>query len=51
MSGIVPSLSTTPGAVRWAGSYAPGSHNREVLREVLGLSEDEIDSLAERQLV
>jgi succinyl-CoA---D-citramalate CoA-transferase len=51
MSGIVPSLSSTPGAVRWAGSYTPGSHNREVLSEVLGLSEDEIDGLAERQLV
>jgi crotonobetainyl-CoA:carnitine CoA-transferase CaiB-like acyl-CoA transferase len=51
MSGIVPALSKTPGAIRWAGSYTPGSHNREVLREVLGMSEDEIDNLAARQLV
>ncbi len=51
MSGIVPSLSATPGSVRWPGPLEPGSHNREVLCEVLGLSEAEIDSLTERQLV
>src|SRR5690606_8243133 len=30
MPGVVPSLSSTPGGVRWAGAVAPGQHNREV---------------------
>ena len=36
MPGIVPSLSGTPGEVRWAGPRL-GQHTGEVLAEVLGL--------------
>lgn len=51
MSGIVPALSETPGEIRWPGSYEPGSHNREVFREVLGLSDAQIDDLAALNLI
>lgn len=41
---IIPKLSKTPGSTEWAGP-AVGEHTREVLGEVLGLSDDEIDAL------
>lgn len=34
--GVVPKLSATPGSVRSAGAPAPGTHNAEVYRELLG---------------
>ena len=43
--GIVPQLSLTPGAVRWAGPPQPGSHNNEVYQELLGLSVEELTEL------
>jgi crotonobetainyl-CoA:carnitine CoA-transferase CaiB-like acyl-CoA transferase len=42
---IIPKLSETPGSTEWAGP-AVGEHTREVLGEVLGLSDDEIDELS-----
>jgi formyl-CoA transferase len=45
--GIVPKFSETPGAVRWSGPWEPGSHNREVYGELLGLADDELRELAE----
>lgn len=51
MPGIVPLLCETPGAVRWPGPLTPGSHNREVFAEVLGLSEAQIDDLAARGVI
>lgn len=44
--GVVPKLSQTPGAVRWAGPPRPGTHNAEVYGELLGLSAGELDDLA-----
>jgi len=41
---IVPKLSKTPGRTEWAGPTI-GEHTREVLGEVLGLSDDELDAL------
>jgi crotonobetainyl-CoA:carnitine CoA-transferase CaiB-like acyl-CoA transferase len=51
MTGIVPLLNKTPGSVRWPGSAAAGSHNREVYSEVLGLSDARIDDLAARGVI
>jgi succinyl-CoA--D-citramalate CoA-transferase len=48
MPGIVPALSDTPGGVRWAGASVPGLHNHEVLEDVLGLSQQEVEDLAAR---
>ena len=36
--GVMPVLTGTPGAVRWAGPPRPGTHNDEVYGDVLGLS-------------
>jgi succinyl-CoA--D-citramalate CoA-transferase len=43
-TGIVPKLSDTPGAVRWAG-HELGADTREVLSNLLGLPDSEIDEL------
>ncbi|SRR5579884_2836285 len=51
MPGLVPALGETPGAVRWPGPAAPGSHNHEVYGELLGLSEAQIADLAERGVI
>jgi formyl-CoA transferase len=45
--GIVPKLSRTPGSVRWSATWQEGSHNREIYGGLLGLSDDEIDSLTD----
>jgi succinyl-CoA--D-citramalate CoA-transferase len=50
MQGICPKLSLTPGAVHRAGPEL-GEHNREIYGELLGLSEAEMDVLAERGVI
>ena len=45
LTGVVPKLSATPGAIRWPGA-AIGAHTREVLTELLGYSDARIDALA-----
>ncbi len=42
--GIVPKLSRTPGAIRWAG-HRLGQDTREILRKLVSLSDDDIDAL------
>jgi len=46
--GIIPTLSATPGSVRFAGSARPGQHNAEVYGQLLGLGSEELDQLAEQ---
>ncbi len=41
---ILPLLSATPGATRWAGPEL-GQHTDEVLRQELGMEQEEIDKL------
>jgi crotonobetainyl-CoA:carnitine CoA-transferase CaiB-like acyl-CoA transferase len=45
--GIVPKFSETPGRVRWSATWEPGSHNREVYCDLLGLSDEAFAELAE----
>lgn len=47
---MVPKLSETPGRTDWAGPEV-GAFNREVYGELLGLSEAEIEALAERGVI
>ncbi|WRZ88211.1 CoA transferase [Streptomyces sp. NBC_01007] len=44
MQNVVPRLSATPGAVRWAGPEL-GAHNDEVWRGLIGLSDERIGKL------
>ena len=44
MPGPVPRFSRTPGEIRTSGPE-PGAHNDEVYRELLGLSDDELEQL------
>jgi crotonobetainyl-CoA:carnitine CoA-transferase CaiB-like acyl-CoA transferase len=44
MPGPVPRFSRTPGEIRTSGPE-PGAHNDEIYRELLGLSDDELDQL------
>ncbi len=44
MAGVVPKLSRTPGSVRHAGP-ALGEHTDEVLRELAGVTDPELDAL------
>lgn len=50
LTGIVPKLSETPGSIRWAGLEA-GSGTREVLTNLLGLEQAELDRLAEAGVI
>ncbi|MDF2626589.1 MAG: carnitine dehydratase [Symbiobacteriaceae bacterium] len=50
MPGVVPKLSETPGDIRWPGP-ALGEHTEEVLREMLGLSGEQIAALRARKVV
>ncbi len=47
---ILPKLERTPGKTRWPGPEL-GSHNQQVLGSLLGLSENEIASLAEEGVI
>jgi crotonobetainyl-CoA:carnitine CoA-transferase CaiB-like acyl-CoA transferase len=51
MPGIIPALSETPGALKWAGPIAPGSHNREVLNEILGMDDQQIANFEARGII
>lgn len=44
LQGVVPKLSRTPGAVRWAGPEA-GSDTRAVLSSLLGIDDEALDAL------
>ena len=50
MQNVIPRLSETPGKVRWTGPKL-GQHNAEVYEKVLGLGEEEQDSLRERGII
>jgi crotonobetainyl-CoA:carnitine CoA-transferase CaiB-like acyl-CoA transferase len=45
VTGVIPKLSGTPGAIRHPGTWTVGGHNEEVLGERLGLPADEIARL------
>ena len=47
---IIPKLSDTPGGTQWAGP-AVGEHTREVLGQLLGLSDDDVQSLSGRGII
>ena len=47
---ILPKLDRTPGATRWPGPEL-GGHNREILGDLLGLSNSEINTLREEGVV
>jgi crotonobetainyl-CoA:carnitine CoA-transferase CaiB-like acyl-CoA transferase len=51
MPGIVPKLSETPGAVRHAGAWELGAHNREIYGGLLGIGDDELEALSERGVI
>ena len=50
MPGVVPRFARNAGSVRWAGSRL-GEHNSEILRELLGMSDDEIDALRRAHVI
>lgn len=50
MAGVVPPLSATPGAIRWAGRPA-GSANQQVYGDLLRLSAEEIADLADAGVI
>jgi len=49
--GVIPKLSRTPGAIRWSGPWAMGSHNADVLGALAGVDADELAALEERGVV
>ena len=47
---ILPRLSATPGGTEWAGPSV-GAHNHEILVDLLGLSEEDLDGLIDKGVV
>jgi formyl-CoA transferase len=50
MQNVAPRLSATPGRVAWPGP-ALGQHNREVYQGLLGLSDEEVERLADQSVI
>lgn len=50
MPGITPVFSKTPGEVKWTGP-SMGEHNDEVFKELLGYSQEKIDSMKEKKII
>src|ERR671916_1502017 len=50
MQNVVPRLIDTPGKVRWTGPKL-GQHNDEVFKGALGLSEEDLGGLREREIL
>ena len=48
--GIVPHVIEDPGRIRWPGP-AVGAHTAEVMRDLLGLQPDEVESLRQRGVI
>jgi crotonobetainyl-CoA:carnitine CoA-transferase CaiB-like acyl-CoA transferase len=51
MPGIVPRLSETPGVLKWTGPARPGTHNREIYGEWLGIDDIELKRLADAGII
>lgn len=49
--GVVPKLSQTPGAISWLGRQTPGEDNAAVYTEVLGLSAERQQELADKNII
>ncbi|WP_307829865.1 CaiB/BaiF CoA transferase family protein [Antrihabitans stalagmiti] len=49
--GVVPKLSQTPGAIAWLGRQTPGADNTAVYTEVLGLSAERQQELADKNII
>jgi crotonobetainyl-CoA:carnitine CoA-transferase CaiB-like acyl-CoA transferase len=47
---IVPKLKSTPGKTTWPGPSL-GSHNDEVFKDILGLEEQQLQSLREQKVI
>ncbi len=50
MQNVFPKLSETPGGIDWAGPEL-GEHNDEVLRGLLGMSQEEVAALREKKII
>lgn len=50
MPGVMPKFSDTPGKIKWAGPKL-GEHNQEIYSELLQISEEELKSLREQEII
>ncbi len=48
--GIMPKFSKTPGRIKWAGAKL-GEHNKEIYKDMLGMSEEELKDMEEKGIV
>ncbi len=44
-------MSKTQGEIRWTGNTTLGAHNDEVYKEILGLSDEELDRLRNESII
>ena len=51
MQNVFPRMSKTQGEIRWPGDATLGAHNDEVYKDLLGLSEDELNSLKDKSII
>ncbi len=51
MQNVFPRMSKTQGEIRWPGNTTLGAHNDEVYRDLLGLGEDELNSLKDKSII
>ncbi len=51
MQNVFPKMSKTQGEIRWTGDTTLGAHNDEVYRDILGLSDEELERLRSASII
>ena len=51
MQGVFPKMSATPGSVRRPAPSRVGQHNAEIYGDLLGISQNELDTLAAQGVI
>ena len=51
MQNVFPKMSKTQGQIRWPGPEEIGAHNNDVYKDLLGLSDEDLQALKNKSII